>query len=750
MRQRLSFASLAKTTTWSVALLILSGCDIPLDPGPDPNPGLRLIEARRVYSLSAAPSTLRAYDVTQNGRQDLVVLSASENTLSILPAVEGGGFGASIDFETGAVPTAFALGDLDQDGFEDVVVANGEAESLSIFYGAFEDFFESRVDLPLLPNTEAVHLILADLNNSGFLDIVVVDQNRQSLQLVYSLGGRSYDGNIAELDTRAQPIHVAAADLFGSGAQDLIVVERGTNSIALYPGNGFGAFLDPIGLETGASPRQATPWDLNGDGILDLLVSCPGSQELAVYLGTGAGFQAPIFTELNFTPSRFTLGAFGPNGGLALATIVFSAGANPELLGQVAVLRSEGDGRFSPPRIWGAGRGAFDVIAADLDNSGRVDLATADNSDRTVSVLLNQGSGRFSTGEHFPVGANPRAALQADFNNDGRADLAVVNLDSRDLRILLGDGQGRFQSLAPIPLPATPRALAAGRINGDNHIDLAISSLNGNVVYILLGRGDGSFQSPRTVNIRSAGESRASQPRSLSLADMNQDGNTDLVVGNAGTDTVAILFGNGDGSFGQPEEFFVGNFPLAVAATDLDGNGAMDVVVINSNDPNVSGGSPGRVSVLLGDGDGGLDRDSRRAVASAGNPLDMVLVDLDGDGDLDAAVVGPGEDRVYIHNGQGAIIAPGNPTRTGVGPNSVTWARFSPLSLPALITSNADDTVSILRNLGGARFAQPLHYPVGRGPLSPVTGDFDGDGIPDLAILLRETGEVAFHRGLRP
>jgi len=733
----------------AIAAACLNGCE-GFAPDPDPNPALRFLEARASYETPGAPYAVAASDLSGNGWPDLLAVHPDDDAISVRLSAANGRYGAPVALPGGQGPTALIVGDFNGDGNPDVLVANTAGGDLSFYPGLGGGELGEELRLGLLLNAEPVALAAADLTGNGAADIVVADNRRQSLQILLGLGEGAFLEDILELDTEAGPRSIAIGDLNGDGNPDIAVAERESDTVRVFLGDGRGNFDEGTAFDTGTNPRMVQIADLNGDGLPDLVTTNPGSREVLVHFGGGSNlFMPPVATELPFTPTRFAAGDFNGNGRTDLAIVAFGTGDAPVPLGQIAMLFGNGEGGFAAPRYFGVGAGALDVAAVDFDNSGRQDLVTADTAANRLSAVLNRGNGRFTAEERFPAGDWPRAVVAGDFNGDGRQDLAVANLESGDLSILLGQGDGTFLPETRVPVSGTPRAIALGNINGNNHLDLVVTSLTGNQASVLLGRGDGTFQNERVFSIRRPGENRASQPRSVTLADMNQDGNLDMVVGNAGTDTVAVLFGDGNGNFGEPEEFFVGNFPLAVHTGDLNRDGYPDVIVVNGNDPEAAGGSPGRVSTVHGDGEGGLDTDTRRAVATGANPRDMVVLDLDGDGNLDAATVEQATHRVFVHNGQGAVIAPGNGVRTGQRPNAIAAARLSSTVLPDLLTTNDDNTVSVLRNIGGRSFLPSLNYPAGDGPISPVFTDLTGNGIPDLVFCNRGSGDISVVLGRR-
>ena len=346
------------------------------------------------------------------------------------------------------------------------------------------------------------------------------------------------------------------------------------------------------------------------------------------------------------------------------------------------------------------------------------------------------------------VGGLPTFAAVGDFNGDGILDLAVVNggdvngsYEPSAVAILLGNGNGTFTQMTNSPLPVgSPytvevNSVAVGDFNGDGILDLAMTNGPDNTVIIFLGNGNGTFTQAANSPV-----SVGSMPISVAMGDFNGDGILDLAVVNNEDDTVTILLGNGSGTFtkvGNPVP--VGYAPTSVAVGDFNGDGVLDLAVANF------GSNSNSVTILLGNGNGTFTQAANSPVMVGVNPKSVAVGDFNGDGILDLAVANFGSNSVTIllGNGNGAftqaanspVSLGGSPQSSGCGPQSVAVGDFNADGVLDLAVANGTcDTVTILLGNGNGTFAQAANSPATAGATSVAVGDFNGDGIPDMAV----------------
>jgi hypothetical protein len=233
----------------------------------------------------------------------------------------------------------------------------------------------------------------------------------------------------------------------------------------------------------------------------------------------------------------------------------------------------------------------------------------------------------------------------------------------------------------------------------------------------------------------------------VALGDFNGDGVPDLAVANAAGNNVSVLLGNGDGTFPVAPNYSTGNsagYSGGVAVADFNDDGILDLAVISPAVLNPERTPPGTLSILVGKNDGTF----QPAVnyPTGGSPAGVVVADFNGDDILDLAVADSTVGTVSIFLGKGdGTFQPAVNYPTGGSPAGVAVADFNGDGILDLAVTNSTSnggSVSVLLGKGGGRFEalEALHrfpLPEGADPISMVVGDFNADGIPDLAVTSR-------------
>ena len=337
------------------------------------------------------------------------------------------------------------------------------------------------------------------------------------------------------------PVAVAVGDFNGDGIPDLAAADELGGIVTILLGNGDGTFREVATPKTGSDPFAVVVADFNGDGIPDLaVVNADDIGSVTILLGNGNGtFTAAASPAVGSYPYSLAVGDFNGDGIPDLA-VANGCGGDPTCnsIGSVTILLGKGDGTFTAAAASPAtGHYPSAIAVGDFNGDGKADLAVANSNDNTVTILLGNGDGTFRAAAVSPAtGSYPYSMAVGDFNGDGKADLAVVNQNSNTVTILLGTGQGTFTVASTPATGSRPSGVAVGDFNGDGIPDLAIPSVYGESVTILLGKGNGTFTAAASPAVSGA-------PNAVAVGEFNRDGVPGLAV-TTGINTVAILLAN--------------------------------------------------------------------------------------------------------------------------------------------------------------------------------------------------------------
>jgi FG-GAP-like repeat len=541
-------------------------------------------------------------------------------------------------------------------------------------------------------------------------------------------------------------------------------------------------------LSGGIMPLDAHTADINGDGKPDLVIAaacsaggggapgipnCPASgYALVVYLSNGDGtFQAPILTGVPAPALRsIAVGDFNGDGKPDVFAAMDCLSSQDCSSGSWAVMLGNGDGTFSDAQnglLTGIVGQSGTVAGGDFNHDGKLDVTVGvecydipDNgcSVGAVEVLLGNGDGTLSgPNVNQTVGNSALYPVVGDFNGDGKPD--IIAGDASSLTILLGNGDGTFaettMSLAFYPLVG----LVAADLNGDGKLDL-VASVFPSTVEVLFGNGDSTFQAP--VGYNTALGDAVTDNSGLVTTDLNGDGKPDLVVGGTLGGNVfngaVVLLNDGRGNFTVSSAYGGGGWEyLFLAAGDVNGDGKNDLVLVSAcaQDYLIGNNCPdGTLTVLLGNGNGTL-RGAQYLDVTSSMPTDGLSVaaaDFNGDGRQDLVFpsgCGPGVDctpsgfTLLLSNGSGGYQAPLPFAAPVEGSRWLAVGDFNGDGKPDVATFNDSDpsqtgaaSVSIFLNTGAGTFSAPVVYESGgSGALAITTGDFNGDGKLDIALL---------------
>lgn len=330
------------------------------------------------------------------------------------------------------------------------------------------------------------------------------------------------------------------------------------------------------------------------------------------------------------------------------------------------------------------GSGATAIAVGDLNGDGRKDMVVVHESDNIVSVVLAKAGGGFGVSNNIPVFNAPTAVAIGDFNGDKKPDIIVTFIGSKDVKVYLNNKFGGFSQNVYLSTPAGPypSAIAVGDFNGDGNQDVVVTEETTAKIRVMLGTGLGDFLPPNTYVVGSG-------PRSVAIGDLTGDGKPEIVVGNYVSGSISVLYNkgllgfnpafnyvfgnniqkviladfngdnkldvamtnfmqssittmlnNGVGTFSTTNNYTVGNGPSAIVAGDVNGDGKTDLVVADyfSHD----------TALLLNNGSGVFNAPTKYSSGVNTAPRDVALLDANGDGKLDIAVLKPNNNTAVM------------------------------------------------------------------------------------------------------
>ncbi len=755
------------------------------------------------------PYAVAIGDLDGDGKPDLAIANNGSNYITLYKNTSTPGsisFSNETELLVGTNPYGIAIRDLDKDGKAELVVSTeGSSSSLYVIKnnstpGSFS--FGSPLSYASLAG--AFTLAIGDLDGDGNPDIAATGSYTSGILILRNI---STTGNLLfdlpkGFEAGNYTVDVSIRDLDGDSKPELIAVNRFGNSVSVLKNrstNGIIDFATHLDYPVGDAPLIAAVADLDGDGRPDIITANSSSDKISILRNMIGDSAAPIIdtfypnnairgTKLTIRGKHFTGANAVQFGGVSATSFVVDSATGITAIvgrgasGNVTVTTNLGTATdtgfiFKGPLIYqytpshGIAGDTIRIGGKNLAGVSSVSFGTVTaasfsiQSDSVIAAVLGTGA----SGDVSVTSSNGNDSLQGfayggvpvvlSFSPVSDTVGAMITINGNNFSatpadnvVYFGPVRATVNSASPSSLQVTvPAGTAYDLITVTTNYLTAYSSLPFSVKF----SGGDSMMSGNTF-LPVGNFNTGNYPVAVAVSDLNQDGKPDLITANAISNNISILQNNGSGgnfSFGSHVDLNADKGARNISVGDLNGDGKPDIVVANFNN-----GDSGTVSVFRNTSQNGIiSFDAATNIKTGNATLDVAIADINLDGRPDIIVTSGNSGTFSILRntslGSGALaFAPKIDYFSFYHPDHVAIADMDNDGKPDIIISEFSNyEVDIYRNTSSGEvisLASPLAYPVGQNPGFLRTGDLDGDGKQDLAVENYSTSTISFYKNI--
>ncbi len=757
-------------------------------------------------------------DLNGDGLQDLAVLNGDSNTVTILLGNGDGTFQVAPSSPSiGANPKQMAVADFNGDGIPDLAVTNLSANPLNILLGNGDGTFTATANSPAMSGTPWT-IAAGDFNGDGKQDMAITDLYADTVSILLGNG----DGTFAvssSLHSGSKGAPLATADFNGDGRLDLAVgVSGASDSVTILVGNGDGTFNGPGGgpAVVSATISSTQVGDFNGDGVPDVVITDSTVGTFTVFLTNPNGPPTAFSGNAPASPLFELLSAVGDLNGDGRSDLEIGEQDGPSAL--YVTQPTETTTVTSNVSLVGVGQHLVDASYSGGGNfqaslSGTLPLWGVASATTTTLTVSSGGTPVTSVAPGTLValsatvatGATPVTSGQVNFCDASASQCTDIHLlgtatlasnGTATWHFVPGAGAHSYKAVFVqdgygLSSASAATSLAVGPARAPTYTDTTAITYSGpsgeyGFTGTVVGYGgtaaptgsvsflDTSFANtslataplgPTTAGLGwlvSQTPTLASSQATQVTGDFNGDGIPDLALLSntssvpATTVTITILFGKGDGTFTAgpaTPTTIVGELDYPMVATDLNGDGKMDLAILSYS---VSGFE--NVATFLGNGDGTFAAPvsvTFNPTVNGGDllPGSLIAADFNGDGKMDLAAVGNyvnvGGVTILLGNGDGTLTLKGTNLQPAQGFGRLASGDFNGDGIPDLIAIvyYGPQNAFVFLGKGDGTFVAATPFPLQGFTSSLVVGDFNQDGKVDVALGYASSVEVLLGNG---